>query len=393
MKMNNKLFKFLFTGLLTLGLLFGNIVVTLAAGGGGGGGKGGGSGSGSGEPFTLVGAYLTTISDNVSTTGKDIKDSQDVDTNPMIKLIFNKNVVSSIVWETNKQALTLADSEGNLIDIQVDRIPDEGDNSNENEKRHIFIRPIEPLTDGKTYTLVIKSKLTANNGTTLGKEESIMFTVAATNKAQDAVKVVEDLITNLPAVSALKMEDKAAVERARKEYGSLAKDQQSLVVNIEKLVELESKLAELAQAGIELEAVKKVESLITNLPKAQALTIADKALVEEAQKAYDGLTATQKKLVKNYKKLAELGIKLNELEAQPIVKDNQDKTVQNTEQKTEQETERNTTGTTDDSAKDDANKLPKTGDSSTVWISIFGLVLLVMGLVMLKTRKREQTDI
>jgi len=390
MNMNNKLFKFLFTGLLTLGLLFGNIVVTLAAGGGGGGGgKGGGSGSGSGDPFTLVGAYLTTISDNVSTTGKDIKDSQDVDTNPIIKLIFNKNVVSSIAWETNRHALTLADSEGNSIAIQVDRIPDEGDNSNEDEKRHIFIRPIEPLTDGKTYTLVIKSKLTANNGTTLGKEETIMFTVAAANEAQDAVKVVEDLITNLPAASALKIEDKAAVEKARKEYGSLAKDQQSLVANIEKLVELESKLAELVQAGAGLEAVKKVESLITNLPKAQALTIADKALVIEAQKAYNGLTATQKELVKNYKKLAELGLKLNELEAQSTVKDDQDKTVQNTEQKTEL----TPIVQTDDVAKSDTNKLPKTGDSSTVWTSLFGLVLLAMGLVMLKTKKKERTDI
>ncbi|MFO1446104.1 LPXTG cell wall anchor domain-containing protein [Bacillus sp. Bva_UNVM-123] len=387
--MNKKLFKFLFTGILTIGLLFGNIAITLAAGGGGGGGGGGGKGGGSGSGGAFVGAYLTTISDNASTTGKDIKDSQDVDTNPIIKLIFNKNVVSSIVWETNKQAITLADSEGSSIAIQVDRIPDEGENANEDEKRHIFIRPIAPLTDGKTYTLVIKSKLTANNGTALGKEETIMFTVAAAKKSQDAVKVVEDLITNLPAVSALKIEDKAAVEKARKEYGSLAKDQQSLVANIEKLVELESKLAELAQAGAELEAVKKVESLITNLPKAQALTMADKALVEEAQKAYDGLTATQKKLVKNDKKLAELGINLNELEAQPIVKGNQDKTVQNTEQKTEQ----NTTGPTDDSAKGDSNKLPKTGDSSTVWTSLFGLVLLGMGLAMLRTKKREQTDI
>lgn len=384
--MNKKLFKFLFTGLLTLGLLFGNIVVTLAAGGGGGGGgKGGGSGSGGGDPVTFVGAYLTTISDNVSTTGKDIKNSQDVDVNPMIKLIFNKNVVSSTVWETNKQSITLADSEGNSIAIQVDRIPDEGNNSNEDEKRHIFIRPTEPLTDGKTYRLIIKGKLTANNGTTLGKEESVTFTAAAANEAQDALKVVEDLITNLPAASALKMEDKAAVENARKGYEGLAKDKQSLITNIEKLIALESKLAELVQAGTELEAVKKIEELIKKLPKAQDLTVADKALVVEAQKAYDDLTDSQKELVKNNKKLAELGVKLKELEAQSTVKDDQDKTVQNTEQ--------STTSQTDDAANTETNKLPKTGDSSTVWTSLFGFILLAMGLVMLKAKKRERTDI
>lgn len=388
--MNKKLVGFLFTGLLTLGLLFGNIVVTHAAGGdGSGGGKGGGSGSGGGDPVSLVGAYLTTISDNVSTTGKDIKDSQVVDTNPMIKLIFNKNVVNSTVWETNKQAISLVDSEINSIAIQVDRIPDEGDNSNDAEKRHIFIRTIEPLTDGETYTIVIKGKLTANNGTTLGKEETISFTVSKANEDQVAVMVVEELINNLPAAKALSIENKAAVEKTRKEYESLTKDQQSLVTNIAKLVELESKLAELVQTEIELEDVKKVEAMIANLPKVQELTIDDKGLVVEAQKAYDRLTTTQKELVKNDKKLEELSIKLNELEAQPTMKDDQDKIEQNTEEKTEQ----NDTSKTDEAAKSDTNKLPKTGDSSTTWTSLFGFILLTMGLVVLKTKKRERTDI
>lgn len=388
--MNKKLVGFLFTGLLTLGLLFGNIVVTHAAGGdGSGGGKGGGSGSGGGDPVSLVGANLTTISDNVSTTGKDIKDSQVVDTNPMIKLIFNKNVVNSTVWETNKQAISLVDSEINSIAIQVDRISDEGDNSNDAEKRHIFIRTIEPLTDGETYTIVIKGKLTANNGTTLGKEETISFTVSKANEDQVAVMVVEELINNLPAAKELSIENKAAVEKTRKEYESLTKDQQSLVTNIAKLVELESKLAELVQTEIELEDVKKVEAMIANLPKVQELTIDDKGLVVEAQKAYDRLTTTQKELVKNDKKLEELSIKLNELEAQPTMKDDQDKIEQNTEEKTEQ----NDTSKTDEAAKSDTNKLPKTGDSSTIWTSLFGFILLTMGLVMLKTKKRERTDI
>lgn len=168
-------FKVLFTGILMIALMFGTYASAFAAGGSGSGGSGGGNNGG--DPVTLVGSYLTSISGNSSTTGKDINGNVNVDPNATIKLVFDKNVVSSTVWDTNSQAFTLTDVDNNNIAIAVNRIPDEGENSNPNEKRHIFINPVEPLTLGKTYTITIKSSLTANNTSQLGKKVTITFTV------------------------------------------------------------------------------------------------------------------------------------------------------------------------------------------------------------------------
>ncbi|WP_251554083.1 hypothetical protein [Neobacillus muris] len=181
--MKNFWLKNLFIGLLSVGLIFSVFGSAFAAGGGNGGGAGNGNGGGSGDgsgnpdPVLLVDAYLTTITGNVSTTGKEIKGSNTVDPNPVIKVTFNKNVVNDTVWVTNSQAFALTDSDSNIIDIHVARIPDEGANANPNEKRNIFISPVEPLTLGKEYTLTIKSSLSANNTSTLGHKETITFTI------------------------------------------------------------------------------------------------------------------------------------------------------------------------------------------------------------------------
>ncbi|WP_342433333.1 Ig-like domain-containing protein [Neobacillus sp. FSL H8-0543] len=173
--MRRNLIKNLFAGILTFALLFSTYAVAAAAGGGGGGGGNGGGGSP--DPVTLVGAYMTKITDNTSTTGKDINGSVNVDPNPTIKLVFNKNVVSSTVWDNNSNAFSMTDSENNNVLIDVSRIPDEGVNANPDEKRNIFIRPNEPLTLGKTYTITIKSNLAANNTSTLGQKVTISFSV------------------------------------------------------------------------------------------------------------------------------------------------------------------------------------------------------------------------
>ncbi|WP_423801900.1 hypothetical protein [Neobacillus sp. SAB-20_R2A] len=168
-----KILKHFFTGILMLGLIFSSFSAAFAAGGGGGGtGSGGGT-----DPVTFEGAYLTTITENVSTTGKSVNGYQYVGPNDMIKLVFNKNVVNSTVWDINQNAITMEDTDKNQVAINVDRIPDEGANSNPNEKRNIFISPKAPLTLGKTYTITIKSTLTANNTSTLGQKQTVTFTV------------------------------------------------------------------------------------------------------------------------------------------------------------------------------------------------------------------------
>ncbi|NMD68668.1 LPXTG cell wall anchor domain-containing protein [Bacillus sp. DNRA2] len=171
MKMNKFLLNGLSIGVLTLVLLFSTVFVSYAAGG-----SGSGSGGGT-DPVTFVGAYLTSISENVSTTGEDVKDSNNIGANPTIKLVFNKNVVNSTVWGTNSQAISLADANNNAVLVDVFRIPDEGDGANPDEKRNIFVKPTQALTAGATYTLTIKASLAANNTSTLGKKETVTFTV------------------------------------------------------------------------------------------------------------------------------------------------------------------------------------------------------------------------
>jgi glucan-binding YG repeat protein len=215
MNMNNHFFKALFSGLLSFVLIFSTFASVLAAGGGGGGGGTGGGDGGGVDPIAFEGAYLTTISGNVSTTGENINGSSKVDVNPTIKLVFNKNVVSATIWEINSQAFTLADSGGQTIAINIRKIPDEGDNANPNEKRNIFVSPVAALIPGETYTLTIKASLTANNTSTLGHKETITFTVKA-----DSTPPV--LIINTPA-DLTKTDKEKIVVSGSTEIGSVVK--------------------------------------------------------------------------------------------------------------------------------------------------------------------------
>ncbi len=447
--MNNKFMKVLFSGILSLVLVFGTFGAVFAAGGGGGGG----TGTGQTDPVKLEEAYLTTISGDVSSTGGNaIKDNKNVEANPTIKLVFNKN----IVWDPTSNAITLTNWNGNLVDIDVKKL------TNDAEKRNIFVSPKAPLKSGKTYILKIDNTIKANNGNTLAEKVTITFTVAGIDEdlvsaqqvndfitalpevsaltladktavvnarkaysgltvdqqkfVTNEVKLTElekkiealvlaqteadkataqkvgDLITALPQVSALTLADKTAVVNARKVYSGLTVEQQKFVTNVAKLTELEKKIEalELAQTEADKAAAQKVGDLITALPEVSALTLADKESVAEARKAYDGLTKTQKQLVNNQEKLVGLESKLAELENKP------------TDQKTPESdhksnpntivTDQNPTGQVNVAAKNDNKKLPKTGDSSNVWASLFGSILLALGLVMLTINRRGKTE-
>ena len=83
MNRNNKFIKALFSGILSLVLVFSTFAAVLAADG---------DGNGKNEDVILVEAYLATITDDVSSTGGDVIDgNSNVDANPIIKLVFNKN--------------------------------------------------------------------------------------------------------------------------------------------------------------------------------------------------------------------------------------------------------------------------------------------------------------
>lgn len=176
MKPSNKVYRNLFSVLLSLALVFSMFSVTFAAGGNGNGGGGGkGNGGGNSEetdikgPIEFEGAYLTVLTETASSTGEKLSGNMKVNTKPTFKLVFNKNVVSN--FEEHKDHFLLADAEGNEVPVDVSVLSDES------EKRNIFVSPKEELLAEKTYTLTVKSGVKANNGTVLAEDVTITFTV------------------------------------------------------------------------------------------------------------------------------------------------------------------------------------------------------------------------
>ncbi|MDP4104262.1 MAG: Ig-like domain-containing protein [Bacillota bacterium] len=162
-----KIFKSLFTGAMILVLFLGTYLNAFAASGGGS------------NPLNYLGAYLTTITDNVSTPGDDVTKSSNIGVNPTIELQFSLNVAGSTVWSKNKDLIKLMDSNGNNVSITVWQIYN--DNATyDAEKRNIFIQPDKALNPGEQYTISIDGNLIANNGVKLtGGTQYTKFTVSA----------------------------------------------------------------------------------------------------------------------------------------------------------------------------------------------------------------------
>ena len=132
------------------------------------------------NPVEYQGSFLTTINGTSSTTGISVESSSNVPVMPTIKLVFGRNVAHDSIWADNRQCITMQDSSGANIQINVFRLS--GDPGSE-ERHNIFIQPLSNLTAGKTYKIIISPNLKANNGITLGQETNnqnkvITFTVA-----------------------------------------------------------------------------------------------------------------------------------------------------------------------------------------------------------------------
>ncbi|MBQ0138713.1 MAG: hypothetical protein KBT36_05405 [Kurthia sp.] len=113
-----------------------------------------------------------------------------------------------------------------------------------------------------------------------------------------AQKVVEQIIA-LPSVITLNKKEK--IEKVRLAYDELKIEQQGMVTNYTDLVKAETKLATLVEN--ELKAANKVDAFIKALPTVSKLTNSDEPAINSVRKAYNGLTSSQKSLVKNLKVL------------------------------------------------------------------------------------------
>jgi LysM repeat protein len=131
------------------------------------------------KPLNFVGAYLTEMSNNTSTTGADIKTTS-VSVKPTIKVVFDKNIVNDAVWENNKKCVSLQDSSGINVATNVFRVSDA---VNFNERQNIFMTPMKDLNPGAHYKIIIRPDLRAKNGysnlgmTTSNQPVIVNFTV------------------------------------------------------------------------------------------------------------------------------------------------------------------------------------------------------------------------
>jgi hypothetical protein len=160
-----------------------------AAGGGGtGGGTGNGGGSGGGSAaLTLSGAVAATIDGNVSTNGVAVEGAV-LPKQPIIKLIFTVNVVDASVWPTpNQNAITMKDSKGASVPVEVFRIDPA---ANFEERDFIFLKPLKPLAAGEKYGITVDSALTGNNGQTMAAPVTVSFTAEGTKQPAEEQEAV-----------------------------------------------------------------------------------------------------------------------------------------------------------------------------------------------------------
>jgi LPXTG-motif cell wall-anchored protein len=126
-----------------------------------------------------------------------------------------------------------------------------------------------------------------------------------------AAQKVIDLIAGLP--DEVKLTNQDQVEKAQYAYEELSADQKKLVNNY-------SKLEKAANDILDLKAAQAVIDLIAGLSDQAKVTDQDKIM--QAKKAYDGLSADQKKLVNNYSKLDKAIKDINDLVAAQTVSGN-----------------------------------------------------------------------
>ena len=150
------------------------------------------------------------------------------------------------------------------------------------------------------------------------KLEAAVTKIAELRKAEDdsaAAAAVDAMIERLPEKDSLTLEDKTEVQAARAAYDALTGDQKALVKNLKVLETAEDRVTELEKIAADQAAAKKVTDQIDALAAPEAMTLADKAAVEQARAAYEALTKDQKAYVDHLDVLKAAEARIAELEA------------------------------------------------------------------------------
>ncbi len=109
-------------------------------------------------------------------------DQEDVATNVLIQLDFDRNVVNVSVLEHNLTCFHLAGPEGNSVAIRV-TFPD--DQLQRETKRTVFLQPVEPLEPLSRYVLAVDNCLLAKNGTHIDQAYNVSFVTGTEEQPQE----------------------------------------------------------------------------------------------------------------------------------------------------------------------------------------------------------------
>lgn len=145
------------------------------------------------KPLNFVSATLV--------DGGSIIDATDVPVQPKLKLVFDKNIVNSAVWDNNKGCFSLVSENNQTVAINVTKIDDTVDT---NEKQNVYIEPVNALDPGTTYYLKVSPALQAKNGnstlggTTGGNGVTITFKTAGQQPADSDQQNDQDNQQNEP---------------------------------------------------------------------------------------------------------------------------------------------------------------------------------------------------
>ena len=148
------------------------------------------------------------------------------------------------------------------------------------------------LDENKAALAAIVSKLKDELTAKRAEEKKEAADKAAADKVIEA-------INTLPAKEDVTASDKEAVEAARAAYDALTASQKDKIdtATLQKLTDAKAALKAAEKAESDKAAADAVKTRINALKAADKITTTDKAAIEEARKAYDALSADQKKLV------------------------------------------------------------------------------------------------
>ena len=139
--------------------------------------------------------------------------------------------------------------------------------------------------------------LTAEQKDYLTFAQSVKITALAKRIAELEAAPIKSVKALIDAIGEVTLDSKSAIDEARAAYDKLTAEQQAKVSNYAALTAAETAYAKLAADKADQDAA---DAVIAKINAIGTVTLDSKSAIDEARKAYDGLTKAQQAKVSNY---------------------------------------------------------------------------------------------